>query len=371
MRDRIKGSIPALITPMKDGKVDEAAFRKFVDWQIAEGTHGLVPSARPANPPRSPMTNISAWSNSASKSASGRVPVIAGAGSNATARGHRADPARQDVGADAVLSVAPYYNKPTQEGIYRHFAAIAEAVDIPIMRLQHPGRSRGRISVETMARLSKIANIVGVKDATGNLARASRERGAACQGFVRLISGEDGRALGYMAHGGHGLHFGDGQRGAEAVRRIPERLHAGRFRDGARAAGPADAAARRAVLRGEPGARRNTRASLLGHVRATKCACRSWPLSAGARETRARGDDRGQAAERLMAKKKDDGSKVVADNRKARYNYFIDDTLEAGIMLTGSRGEVACAPARRPSPNPTRRPRTARSFSSTPISPNT
>jgi 4-hydroxy-tetrahydrodipicolinate synthase len=135
--------------------------------------------------------------------AGGRIPVIAGAGSNSTAEAIALTRFAKEVGADAVLSVAPYYNKPTQEGIFRHFAAIAEAVDIPIVIYNIPGRSVVEISVETMERLASIANIVGVKDATANLARPSRER-AACGKTFRLLSGEDGTALGYMAHGGHG-----------------------------------------------------------------------------------------------------------------------------------------------------------------------
>jgi 4-hydroxy-tetrahydrodipicolinate synthase len=135
--------------------------------------------------------------------AAGRVPVVAGAGSNSTAEAIALTRHARSVNADAVLSVAPYYNKPTQEGLYRHFASIAESVDIPVVIYNIPGRSVVEISVETMERLSKIANIVGVKDATANLARTTRER-AACGHDFRLLSGEDGTALGYMAHGGHG-----------------------------------------------------------------------------------------------------------------------------------------------------------------------
>jgi 4-hydroxy-tetrahydrodipicolinate synthase len=135
--------------------------------------------------------------------AAGRLPVIAGAGSNSTSEAIALTRHAKSVGADAVLSVAPYYNKPTQEGIYRHFAAIAEAADIPMIIYNIPGRSVVEISVETMERLSRIANIIGVKDATANLARPSRDRAACGNGF-RLLSGEDATALGFMAHGGHG-----------------------------------------------------------------------------------------------------------------------------------------------------------------------
>jgi 4-hydroxy-tetrahydrodipicolinate synthase len=203
IRERIRGSIPALITPMKNGAVDEAAFRKFVSWQIAQGSHGLVPMGTTGESPTLTHEEDMRVVELCVEEAAGRVPVIAGAGSNATAEAISLTKHAKDVGADAVLSVAPYYNKPTQEGLYRHFAAIAEAVDIPILLYNIPGRSVVEISVETIARLSKIANIIGVKDATNNLARPSRERLACVKGW-RLISGEDITALGYMAHGGHG-----------------------------------------------------------------------------------------------------------------------------------------------------------------------
>ena len=203
IRERIRGSIPALITPMKNGAVDEAAFRKFVSWQIAQGSHGLVPMGTTGESPTLTHEEDMRVVELCVEEAAGRVPVIAGTGSNATAEAISLTKHAKEVGADAVLSVAPYYNKPTQEGLYRHFAATAEAVDIPILLYNIPGRSVVEISVETIARLSKIANIIGVKDATNNLARPSRER-LACEKGWRLISGEDITALGYMAHGGHG-----------------------------------------------------------------------------------------------------------------------------------------------------------------------
>lgn len=203
IRERIRGSIPALITPMKNGAVDEAAFRKFVSWQIAEGSHGLVPMGTTGESPTLTHEEDMRVVELCVEEAAGRVPVIAGTGSNSTAEAISLTRHAKEAGADAALSVAPYYNKPTQEGLYRHFAAIAEAVDIPILVYNIPGRSVVEISVETIARLSKIANIIGVKDATNNLARPSRER-LACEKGWRLISGEDITALGYMAHGGHG-----------------------------------------------------------------------------------------------------------------------------------------------------------------------
>lgn len=203
VRERIKGSIPALVTPMKEGAVDEAAFRRFVAWQIAEGSHGLVPVGTTGESATLSHEEHKRVVELCVDEANGRVPVIAGAGSNSTAEAIELTAFAKSVGADAVLSVAPYYNKPSQEGIYRHFAAIADAVDIPILLYNIPGRSIVEISVETIARLSKVANIIGVKDATSNMARPSRERLACAKGW-RLISGEDITTLGYMAHGGHG-----------------------------------------------------------------------------------------------------------------------------------------------------------------------
>jgi 4-hydroxy-tetrahydrodipicolinate synthase len=202
-RENIRGSIPALITPMKDGAVDEAAFRKLVNWQIAQGSHGLVPCGTTGESPTLSHDEHMRVIEICVEEANGRVPVIAGAGSNATAEAIALTKHAKKVGADAVLSVTGYYNKPSQEGQYRHFMAIAEAVDIPILVYNIPGRAIVEIGVETMARLAKHKNIVGVKDATANLMRPSRERGAIGKDW-RLISGEDGTALGYMAHGGHG-----------------------------------------------------------------------------------------------------------------------------------------------------------------------
>jgi 4-hydroxy-tetrahydrodipicolinate synthase len=202
-RERFKGSIPALITPFKNGAVDEAAFRRLVSWQIAEGSHGLVPTGTTGESPTLSHEEHQRVIELCIDEANGRVPVIAGTGSNATDEAIALTKHAKEVGADAVLSVAPYYNRPTQEGIYRHFAAIADAVDIPIFIYNVPARTAVEVTVETMARLSRVARIIGVKDATANLARPSRER-LACGKDFRLLSGEDGTALGYMAHGGHG-----------------------------------------------------------------------------------------------------------------------------------------------------------------------
>ncbi len=203
VRDRIRGSMPALITPMKDGAVDEAAFRRLVNWQIAEGSHGLVPCGTTGESPTLSHDEHKRVVELCVEEARGRVPVIAGAGSNSTAEAISLTRHAKSVGADAVLSVTGYYNKPSQEGMYRHYAAIAEAVDIPILIYNIPARAIVEISVETMGRLAKIPAIVGVKDATANLARPIRER-AACGKEWRLISGEDATTLGYMVQGGHG-----------------------------------------------------------------------------------------------------------------------------------------------------------------------
>ncbi|HJR57569.1 MAG TPA: 4-hydroxy-tetrahydrodipicolinate synthase [Rhizomicrobium sp.] len=205
---RIKGSITALITPFKDGKVDEAAFRKLVNWQIEQGTHGLVPCGTTGESPTLSHDEHCRVIEICVEEAKGRVPVIAGAGSNSTSEAIGFTKFAKSVGADAVLSVTGYYNKPSQEGQYRHFMAVADAVDIPIILYNIPPRAIVEISLETMARLAKHPNIIGVKDATANLLRPSRERhaiGKASHGKEwLLLSGEDGTALAYMAHGGHG-----------------------------------------------------------------------------------------------------------------------------------------------------------------------
>jgi 4-hydroxy-tetrahydrodipicolinate synthase len=201
--DRLKGSITALITPFKNSELDEGAFKRLVEWQISEGTHGLVPVGTTGESPTLSHKEHMRVVELCVETARGRVPVIAGAGSNSTKEAIELTRHAKEVGADAALSVTPYYNKPTQEGVYRHFASIAEAVDIPIVLYNIPGRSIVEISTETMARLAAIANIVGVKDATGNVARASRDRAALPKKFVRL-SGDDATALGFMAHGGVG-----------------------------------------------------------------------------------------------------------------------------------------------------------------------
>jgi 4-hydroxy-tetrahydrodipicolinate synthase len=201
---RFQGSFPALITPMKDGAVDETAFRKFVAWQIKEGSHGLVPVGTTGESPTVTPEEHKRLIEICVEAAKGKVPVIAGTGSNNTAEAIEYTAHAKKAGADAALVVVPYYNKPTQEGQYAHYKAIAEAVDIPIFIYNVPGRSAVGMNVETMARLSKdCKNIIGVKDATADLTRPSRQRQESGEGFIQL-SGEDGTALGFNAHGGVG-----------------------------------------------------------------------------------------------------------------------------------------------------------------------
>lgn len=200
---RFKGSIPALVTPFKDGVVDEAAFRAFINWQIEQGSHGVVPVGTTGESPTLSHKEHERVVEICIDEVRGRVPVIAGAGSNSTEEAIGFSKHAEKVGADAVLIVTPYYNKPTQEGLYQHFKAINDAIGIPIIIYNIPGRSVIDMSVETMARLYELKNIVGVKDATANMVRASLQRQVLGPDFIQL-SGEDATALGFMAHGGHG-----------------------------------------------------------------------------------------------------------------------------------------------------------------------
>jgi len=198
-----QGSITALITPFKDGKVDARALQKLVEWQIDQGTHGLVPCGTTGESPTLTHDEHKRVVELCIEAAAGRVPVIAGAGSNSTAEAIELTRHAKAAGADGVLVVTPYYNKPTQEGLYLHYQAINDCADIPIVIYNIPGRSVVDMSVDTMSRLSKLNNIVGVKDATANMARVSQQRAALGTDFVQL-SGEDATALGFMAHGGQG-----------------------------------------------------------------------------------------------------------------------------------------------------------------------
>jgi 4-hydroxy-tetrahydrodipicolinate synthase len=198
-----KGSFTALITPFRDGKLDEDAFRGFIEWQISEGTHGLVPAGTTGESPTLDFDEHKRVIEIAVETAKGRVPVIAGTGSNSTDEAIELTEYADEIGADAALIVTPYYNKPTQEGLYQHYKAINDAVDIPIVIYNIPGRSVVDMTVETMTRCFALKNVMGVKDATANLARASQQRLAMGPEF-NLLSGEDATALGFMAHGGHG-----------------------------------------------------------------------------------------------------------------------------------------------------------------------
>lgn len=199
-----KGSYVALITPMRtDGSVDEKKLEAFVDWQIREGTHGVVPVGTTGESPTLSHDEHKRVIELTIGVAKGRVPVIAGAGSNSTAEALDFTRHAKKAGADAAMLVTPYYNKPTQEGLYLHFKTVAEAVDIPIIIYNIPGRSVVNMSVETMARLAKIKNIVGVKDATNDLARPLHTRATCGTDFCQM-SGEDHTVLAFLANGGDG-----------------------------------------------------------------------------------------------------------------------------------------------------------------------
>jgi 4-hydroxy-tetrahydrodipicolinate synthase len=198
-----KGVFPALVTPFRDGAVDEEAFVRLVERQIAGGVHGLVPVGTTGESATLSHDEHRRVVELCVATAAGRVPVIAGAGSNATAEAIELARHAKTVGADAALVVTPYYNRPSQEGLYAHFAAIDEAVQLPVLVYNVPGRTSVDIANETLARLSKLPNIVGIKDATGDLARASQQRLMCGEGWT-MLSGDDPSALGYMAHGGHG-----------------------------------------------------------------------------------------------------------------------------------------------------------------------
>jgi 4-hydroxy-tetrahydrodipicolinate synthase len=186
-----------------DGSIDADAYARLIDWQIAEGTQGLIPVGTTGESPTLSHDEHKRVVELAIKTANGRVPVMAGAGSNSTAEAIGLAQHAKNAGADAVLVVTPYYNKPTQEGLYRHYTAIADTVDIPIFVYNIPGRSVIDMSVETMARLAAHRNIVGVKDATANLTRPLHTTRACGEKFVQL-SGEDHTVLAYLASGGHG-----------------------------------------------------------------------------------------------------------------------------------------------------------------------
>ncbi|PPR27902.1 MAG: 4-hydroxy-tetrahydrodipicolinate synthase [Alphaproteobacteria bacterium MarineAlpha10_Bin1] len=199
----LEGYVTALITPMRDGEVDEEAFRAFVEWQIAEGVSGLLPCGTTGESPTLSHDEHRRVTEICIDVAKGRVPVLAGTGSNSTAEAIELTRHAKMAGADAALLVMPYYNKPSQEGMYQHFKAIQDAVALPQYIYNIPGRSVVNMSVETMARLAQLPNIVGVKDATADLTRPTLTR-MAIAGDFNQMSGEDGTAIGFFAQGGHG-----------------------------------------------------------------------------------------------------------------------------------------------------------------------
>ncbi len=199
----IKGSIPALVTPFRDGRVDEDALARHVEWQIAEGSHGLVAVGTTGETPTLTHEEHERCIEIVVETARKRVPVIAGAGSNNTAESIRLMKFARDVGADAALVVTPYYNKPNQRGLIHHFRTLHDAVDLPIIIYNIPGRSVIDMNPETMGELARLPRIIGVKDATGDVSRVSDQRATCGPEFLQL-SGEDASALGFNAHGGRG-----------------------------------------------------------------------------------------------------------------------------------------------------------------------
>ena len=198
-----KGSMPALVTPFKNGELDVNTLKKLVEWQIVEGSHAIVPVGTTGESPTLSHEEHREVIEIVVETVAGRVPVIAGAGSNATAEGIGLVQFAQKAGADAALVVTPYYNKPTQAGMIAHFTALHDASDLPIVIYNIPGRSVVDMSPETMGQLAKLPRIVGVKDATGKIERVSQQRASCGPDFIQL-SGEDATALGFNAHGGVG-----------------------------------------------------------------------------------------------------------------------------------------------------------------------
>ena len=198
-----RGSNPALVTPFRDGAVDDDALKSLVEWHIDEGSHGLVPVGTTGESPTLSHEEHEHVIDVVVRATAGRLPVIAGAGSNSTAEAVRLLQFAERAGADAGLVVTPYYNKPTQRGLIEHYRALGECCDLPIVIYNIPGRSVIDMSPDTMGELSKLPTIVGVKDATGDVVRVSHQRATCGADFIQL-SGEDASALGFNAHGGVG-----------------------------------------------------------------------------------------------------------------------------------------------------------------------
>ncbi len=198
-----KGSIPALVTPFRNGELDIDTLKQLVEWQIEQGSHALVPVGTTGESPTLSHAEHETVIEEVVKAAAGRVPVIAGAGSNNTAEGIGLIRHAERVGADAALVVTPYYNKPTQAGLIAHFKALHDCCELPIIIYNIPGRSVVDMTPDTMGELAKLPRIIGVKDATGDLARVSLQRMTCGKDFIQL-SGEDATALGFNAQGGRG-----------------------------------------------------------------------------------------------------------------------------------------------------------------------
>ena len=199
----IKGSLPALVTPFKNGELDLVTLKKLVDWHIAEGSHGIVPVGTTGESPTLSHAEHQKVIEEVVAAVAGRVPVIAGAGSNNTVEGISLMRHAEKVGATAALVVTPYYNKPTQAGMVAHFTALHDCCQLPIVIYNIPGRSVVDMTPETMGTLARLPRIIGVKDATGKIERVSMQRATCGKDFIQL-SGEDATALGFNAHGGVG-----------------------------------------------------------------------------------------------------------------------------------------------------------------------
>lgn len=225
-----RGVLPALVTPFRNGAVDEDAFVTLVERQIAGGVHGLVPVGTTGETATLSHEEHRRVVELCVATAKGRVPVIAGAGSNSTAEAIELVQHAKAVGADAALVVTPYYNRPSQEGLYAHYAAINAAVQLPVLVYNVPARTSVDISNATLARLSKLPNIVGIKDATGDLPRASLQRLECGEDWV-MLSGNDDGGLGYMAHGGHGCISVTCNVAPELVSQFYNDAMAGRYQD--------------------------------------------------------------------------------------------------------------------------------------------
>ena len=198
-----KGSFVALITPFRDGAVDESAFQEHVAWQLGQGTHGLVPIGTTGECPALEDDEQERLIKLCVEVAKGRAPVVAGTGFNSTTHTIAATKVAKEAGADAALVVCPYYNKPTQEGLYQHFKAVHDAVDIPIVIYNIPGRTSVDMSNATLARLAKLPNVIGVKDSTNDLSRVTKLRIEVGDAFA-MLSGEDATAAGFLAQSGDG-----------------------------------------------------------------------------------------------------------------------------------------------------------------------